>query len=174
VQLEILNTHYKNCSGNDQYDAPLNDIDRQDNLHATSRKVRKIFSTVGIRYEKDNYDLDETHRGGFAKRFGRSIRNHQCLLAIMDDFNEVFSAGMFVQMLSSTSMICLTGFQAALVSSRDKSKCRRGQIVIAVSLCFEQVRGQGSNTCKFSIYLAAAVSQLFYICWVGNEVMYQV
>jgi len=176
VQLEILNAHYKNCSGNNQYDAPSDDTDGQDNLHVASRNARcKIFSTVGTRYEKDNYEPDNyTGHGGFVNRFRRSVRNHQRLLVIIDDFNEVFSAGMFVQMLSSTSMICLTGFQAALVSSRDKSKCRRGQIVIAVSLCFEQVRGQSSNTCKFSIYLAAAVSQLLYICWIGNEVMYQV
>ncbi|XP_012232344.2 odorant receptor 83a-like isoform X3 [Linepithema humile] len=174
VQLEILNAHYKNCSNNDQCDAPSDNIDRQENLHATNRSARcKIFCTFGARYEKENYDPDKIRRGGFTRQFRRSVRNHQRLLAIIDDFNEVFSAGMFVQMLSSTTMICLTGFQAALVSSRDKSKCRRGQIVIAVSLCFEQVRGQSSNTYKFSIYLAAAVSQLFYICWVGNEVMYQ-
>jgi len=122
VQLEILNAHYKNCSSNDdQCDASSDDIDR---LDATSRNARcKIFSTIGTGYEKDNYP-DEIRGGGFAKRFRRSLRNHQRLLAIIDDFNGVFSTSMFVQMLSSTSMICLTGFQAALVSSRDKSKCR--------------------------------------------------
>ncbi|KYQ48613.1 Putative odorant receptor 13a, partial [Trachymyrmex zeteki] len=99
--------------------------------------------------EKDNYDPDAIRCGGFAERFGRSIRNHQRLLAIIHDFNEVFSAGMFVQMLSSTSMICLTGFQAALVI------------------------GQSSNTLKFAVYLIAALSQLFYFCWLGNEVKYQ-
>ncbi|KYN32413.1 Odorant receptor 47b [Trachymyrmex septentrionalis] len=114
--------------------------------------------------EKDNYDPDAIRCGGFTERFGRSIRNHQRLLAIIDDFNEVFSAGMFVQMLSSTSMICLTGFQATL---------SRGQIVIRASLCFEQVIGQSSNTLKFAVYLMAALSQLFYICWLGNEVKYQ-
>ncbi|XP_067202990.1 uncharacterized protein [Linepithema humile] len=142
VQLEILNAHYKNCSNNDQCDAPSDNIDRQENLHATNRSARcKIFCTFGARYEKENYDPDKIRRGGFTRQFRRSVRNHQRLLAIIDDFNEVFSAGMFVQMLSSTTMICLTGFQAALV------------------------RGQSSNTYKFSIYLAAAVSQLFYICW---------
>lgn len=173
VQLEILNAHYKSCSSSSdaRYDAPSRDIDKQDNFRAASRNARcKIFSAVGTGYRKDNYD--EIRRGGFTEQFRRSIRNHQRLLAIIDDFNEIFSTSMFVQMLSSTTMICLTGFQAALVSSRDKSKC--GEIVIAVSLCFVQVKGQNSNTFKFSIYLAAAVSQLFYICWVGNEVMYQV
>lgn len=117
VQLGILSEHFESCGSNG--------IDKRDDLDARY----EISSTVEKRNnrERDNYDPDGIRRGGdgFIKRFRRSIRNHQRLLAIIDDFNEVFSAGMFVQMLSSTSMICLTGFQAALVS-RDKSKCRRG------------------------------------------------
>ncbi|XP_029677569.1 odorant receptor 83a-like [Formica exsecta] len=165
VQLGILSEHFESCGSNG--------IDKRDDLDA---RYEISSSTVGKRNnrERDNYDPDGIRHGGdgFVKRFRRSIRNHQRLLAIMDDFNEVFSAGMFVQMLSSTLMICLTGFQAALVS-RDKSKCCHGRIVIRASLCFDQIVGQSSDTCKFAIYLAAAVSQLFYICWVGNEVMYQ-
>ncbi|XP_019883968.1 odorant receptor 85c [Camponotus floridanus] len=141
VHLGILNEHFKSCSSNG--------IERDD----LGFRFKISSSTVEERNrEKDNYDSDEIRRGSsnvFVERFRRSIRNHQRLLAIIDDFNKVFSAGMFVQMLSSTSMICLTGFQAALVV------------------------GQRSNICKFSIYLAAAVSQLFYICWIGNEVIYQ-
>ncbi|XP_050456548.1 odorant receptor 83a-like isoform X2 [Cataglyphis hispanica] len=140
VQLGILSEHFESCG---------NGIDERDDLDARY----EISFTVEKRNnrEKDNYDPDGIRRGGdgFIKQFRRSIRNHKRLLAIIDDFNKVFSAGMFVQMLSSTSMICLTGFQAALVV------------------------GQSSNIYKFAIYLAAAVSQLFYICWVGNEVMYQ-
>jgi len=165
VHLGILNEHFKSCSSNG--------IERDD----LGARFKISSSTVEERNrEKDNYDPDEIRRGSgnvFVERFRRSIRNHQRLLAIIDNFNKVFSAGMFVQMLSSTSMICLTGFQAALVS-HDKSKYHRGQIVIRASLCLDQVVGQSSNICKFSIYLAAAVSQLFYICWIGNEVIYQV
>lgn len=32
-----------------------------------------------------------------------------------NDYNETYSSSMFVQMLSSTSIICLTGFQAVVV-----------------------------------------------------------
>ncbi|KAL6428537.1 hypothetical protein ACFW04_007878 [Cataglyphis niger] len=164
VQLGILSEHFESCGSNG--------IDERDDLDARY-EISSTFEKRNNR-ERDNYDPDGIRRGGesFIKRFRRSIRNHQRLLAIIDDFNKVFSAGMFVQMLSSTSMICLTGFQAVLVS-RDKSKCRRGRIVIRALLCFDQVVGQSSNIYKFAIYLAAAVSQLFYICWVGNEVMYQ-
>lgn len=120
VQLEILNAHFKSCGS----DRTLNGInDKRDNSDATGRNAcYGVSFGVETSCGKDNYDPDEIRRG-FAERFGRSIRNHQRLLAIIDDFNEIFSVGMFVQMLSSTTMICLTGFQAALVS-RDKSKCQ--------------------------------------------------
>ncbi|XP_032670382.1 odorant receptor 13a-like [Odontomachus brunneus] len=147
AQLEILNVHFRKCGGNRRDASAVRDP--RDDLGGDSRYA--IPSTVKI--GKDNYDPGAIRSSGddsaFAERLRRSVRNHQRLLATMDDFNEVFSAGMFVQMLSSTSMICLTGFQATLVI------------------------GHNSNTCKFAIYLAAAVSQLFYICWLGNEVIYQ-
>lgn len=120
VQLEILNAHFKSC-GSDGMPNGIND--KRDNSDATSRNAcYGISSATEASCGKDNYDPDAIRRG-FAERFGRSIRNHQRLLAIINDFNEIFSAGMFVQMLSSTTMICLTSFQAALVS-RDKSKCQ--------------------------------------------------
>ncbi|KAL0118918.1 hypothetical protein PUN28_009504 [Cardiocondyla obscurior] len=145
VQLEILNAHFKSCGENRRAD----DNDKRDDSGATGRNAcHGVSSTVAACYGKDNYNLDAIRRG-FAKRFGLSIRNHQRLLAIIDDFNKIFSAGMFVQMLSSTTMICLTGFQAT------------------------SVIGQNSNIYKFAIYLMAAVSQLFYFCWIGNEVIHQ-
>ncbi|KAL6255133.1 hypothetical protein P5V15_013463 [Pogonomyrmex californicus] len=156
VKLEILNAHFESCGNDDRHDdATTPDVDKrdEDSSNAGGRNGVEtcygIFPTAEASRGKDNYDPDAIRRGGFAERFGRSIRNHQRLLAVIDDFNELFSVGMFVQMLSSTTMICLTCFQATLVI------------------------GQSSNTCKFSIYLMAALSQLFYICWQGNEVMYQ-
>ncbi|EFN75590.1 hypothetical protein EAI_04555 [Harpegnathos saltator] len=117
VQLEILNAHFSKCG------APAVADSRADG--DTHYAIPSTIETGG----KDNYDPDAIlGRDDFAERLRRSVRGHQRLGALMDDFNEMFSAGMFVQMLSSTSMICLTGFQATLVS-RDKSKCR-GQIVI--------------------------------------------
>lgn len=123
VQLEILNAHFRKSS--DRHDAPVVTDARDDSGAGEDARYAIPFTAET---GKDNCDPGAIRGGGFAKRLRRSIRGHQRLLAIMDNFNEVFSAGMFVQMLSSTSMICLTGFQATLVS-RDKSKCR-GQIVI--------------------------------------------
>lgn len=124
VQLEILNVHFRKC-GN-RHDTPAG-ADARDHLRAGGDSRYAIPFTTETDYGKDNYDPDAI-RDGFVERLRRSVHDHQRLLAIIDDFNKVFNASMFVQMLSSTSMICLTGFQATLVS-RDKSKCR-GQIVI--------------------------------------------
>lgn len=117
VQLEILNAHFKSCGS---YEI-ANGIERG-NSSATDRNTYEVSSTAETSCGKDNYDRDAIRRS-FAERFGRSIRNHQRLLAIINNFNEIFSVSMFVQMISSTLVICLTGFQAALVS-RDKSKCQ--------------------------------------------------
>lgn len=123
VQLEILNVHFRKCG--DRHDASTVGDLGGDPDHA-------ILFRVKIARGKDNCDPGAIHGdrsdGAFAKRLRRSIRGYQRLLALVRDFNEVFSASMFAQVLSSTSMICLTGFQATTVS-RDKSKCR-SQIVM--------------------------------------------
>lgn len=82
---------------------------------------------------------------------------------------------MLVQMISSTSIICLTGFQAVVV------RYLLDEDIIAWLACImidfhrsKQVGGQSSNIMKYGIYLSAAMSQLFYICWLGNELGYAV
>lgn len=104
VQLGILNEHFKSCGSNEQ-----DDFRYEISSSSTIKKRNR---------EEHNYNLNEIRRGNddFVEQFRTSIRHHQRLLAIIGDFNKVFSAAMFVQMLSSTSMICLTGFQAILVS----------------------------------------------------------
>ncbi|XP_017891406.1 putative odorant receptor 85d, partial [Ceratina calcarata] len=84
----------------------------------------------------------------FHRRYKTCIQFHQRLVSMTNDYNRIYSSSMFVQMLSSTSMICLTGFQAVVVG------------------------GQSSDIFKFGVYLSAAVSQLFYACWIGNELSY--
>ncbi|XP_011866002.1 PREDICTED: uncharacterized protein LOC105561004 isoform X2 [Vollenhovia emeryi] len=119
VQLEILNAHFKSCGSSD---GTPDGVDKRDESGGTGRDAcYGVPSTAEASCGKDNYDPDAIRRG-FTVRFNRSVRNHQRLLAVIDDFNEVFSAGMFVQMLSSTSMICLTGFQAASSSSLTQSQ----------------------------------------------------
>ncbi|XP_039306835.1 uncharacterized protein LOC105200573 isoform X2 [Solenopsis invicta] len=114
VQFAILNVHFKSC-GNGQHHAMSNGIGKRDSLGTIVKNACfEVYSTIEASCGKDNYDSDAICRGGFDERFGRSIRNHQRLLAIVDDFNEIFSSCLFVQMFSSTSMICLTCFQFTL------------------------------------------------------------
>ncbi|XP_014611760.1 PREDICTED: odorant receptor 13a-like [Polistes canadensis] len=94
-----------------------------------------------------NFQYCSTAEIRFEKFFKQYIQHHQRLLNMINDLNDLFSSSMLVQMFSSTSMICLTGFQAIVVA------------------------GQDSNFWKYSIYLGAAISQLLYICWIGNEVI---
>ncbi|XP_076238265.1 shavenoid [Calliopsis andreniformis] len=50
----------------------------------------------------------------FMHRYKTCLRFHQRLVSTTNDYNRTFSSSMFVQMLSSTSIICLTGFQAVV------------------------------------------------------------
>ncbi|XP_078046495.1 shavenoid [Augochlora pura] len=97
-------------------------------------------------------DTGSVHRNpttdGFMNRYKACLRFHQRLMSTINDYNNIYSSSVFVQMLSSTSIICLTGFQAVVVG------------------------GQNSDIIKFGIYLSAATSQLFYMCWMGNELTY--
>ncbi|XP_026825939.1 odorant receptor 2a isoform X2 [Ooceraea biroi] len=129
AQFEILNKHFESCG--------------RDNVG----RRREVSTEVNC--DEDNYESYEArHRGGFAEWFGRSVRDHQRLRVIIDDFNKIYNMCMFVQMLLSITMICLTSFQLLLVTGQ-------------------------SSTFKFSLYLIAAAMQIFFVCWLGNEVMYQ-
>ncbi|XP_076656645.1 odorant receptor 13a-like isoform X2 [Halictus rubicundus] len=101
---------------------------------------RQTANNTGSVYGKPN--------DSFMRRYKTCLRFHQQLMSTTSDYNNIFSSSLFVQMLSSTSIICLTGFQAVVVG------------------------GQNSDIIKFGIYLSAATSQLFYICWAGNELTY--
>ncbi|KAK1123055.1 hypothetical protein K0M31_008694 [Melipona bicolor] len=56
---------------------------------------------------------------------------------------------------------------------KTRSAERADQIVIDLRHS-KQVGGQNSDIIKFGIYLSAGISQLFYICWIGNELSYMV
>ncbi|XP_076284104.1 odorant receptor 13a-like [Lasioglossum baleicum] len=100
----------------------------------------KTANKTGSVYRKPN--------DTFMTRYKTCLRFHQQLMSTTNDYNNIFSQSEFFQMLSSTSIICLTGFQAVAVG------------------------GQNLDIIKFGVYLSAATSQLFYICWMGNELTY--
>ncbi|CAK9807010.1 Odorant receptor Or1 [Anthophora plagiata] len=108
----------------------------------TSETTDEICNMNTIRTK--NKKQDNT----FLRRYKICLQFHQRLVFMSNDYNRIYSSSMFVQILSSTSIICLTGFQAVVVG------------------------GQSSDIMKFGIYLSAAISQLLYICWIGNELSY--
>ncbi|XP_015184369.1 PREDICTED: odorant receptor 85c-like [Polistes dominula] len=129
LQLEILSMNFQHCST-----VEIGSIIDKDNDNINKKKKSIIMNK---RQQPDQFE----------KFFKQCIQHHQRLLNMINDLNDLFSSSMLVQMFSSTSMICLTGFQAIVVA------------------------GQDSNFWKYSIYLGAAISQLLYICWIGNEVI---
>ncbi|KAK2578687.1 hypothetical protein KPH14_001219 [Odynerus spinipes] len=130
LQLEILNMNFQRCT--------TVKVDR----------TAEAFDNIVIKEGLSEIVQTKTSRNEqFEKYFKTYIRHHQRLVAMIEDINDLFSSSMLVQIFSSTSMICLTGFQAIVIS------------------------GQDSHLWKYCIYLCAAVSQLLYICWIGNEMI---
>lgn len=64
--------------------------------------------------------------------------------------NRLYGAMHLCQLIASTSIICLTAFEAVLALS-DPSVCL-----------------------KFLVYMTAALFQLLFWCWLGNEIFHQV
>ncbi|XP_076763174.1 putative odorant receptor 92a [Xylocopa sonorina] len=123
----IVNVNFENCTSETPRDADkISEKYRCDNVVYNGKKSNNTF----------------------LYRYKTYLRLHQRLVSVTNDYNKTYSSSMFVQMLSSTSMICLTGFQAVVVG------------------------GQSSDIMKFGIYLTAAISQLLYVCWIGNELNY--
>ncbi|KAL2732497.1 odorant receptor 85c-like [Vespula maculifrons] len=175
LQLEILNMNFQNCSTTEIKCF----IDKNDD------NVIEKDRSIMIQKRKPRYRFEEL--------FKQYIQHHQRLVTMIDDLNDLFNSSMLVQMFSSTSMICLTGFQAIVVYYKNddcivtiKRLFRRkfnvnrnnpvtsGHAIKTWIKNFEEtgsVSGQDSNFWKYSIYLGAAVSQLLYICWIGNEMI---
>ncbi|XP_015439506.1 PREDICTED: odorant receptor 13a-like [Dufourea novaeangliae] len=128
MQFDILNVNFENCRRR-----VVNDTNR-----GCDEQCYKDFER----------HVEKTESSVFLSRYKTCIRFYQRLVSVTKDYNKTYSSSLFIQMLSSTSMICLTGFQVVVVG------------------------GQSSDVIKFGIYLSAAVSQIFYSCWIGNELIY--
>ncbi|CAK9833950.1 Odorant receptor Or1 [Anthophora retusa] len=135
---DILNAIFEKCTSETD----------MSNVHINSSSLTPCrideICNMNTNTRTKNKKQDDT----FLRRYKICLQFHQRLVFMTNDYNRIYSSSMFVQMLSSTSIICLTGFQAVVVG------------------------GQSSDIMKFGIYLSAAVSQLLYICWIGNELSY--
>ncbi|XP_071860262.1 odorant receptor 10-like [Bombus fervidus] len=127
VLFDMLNVNFENCG-----------IETKE--HTVEVYDERIHANIRLNRKKLN--------NRFLYRYKTCFQFYQRLVCMTNDYNKLFSLSMFIQMLSSTSIICLSGFQAVVVG------------------------GQSSDVMKFGIYLSAAISQLLYICWIGNELNY--
>ncbi|KAK0180857.1 hypothetical protein PV327_003194 [Microctonus hyperodae] len=156
VQLIILTFDYQKCNLTPNYShrndsnsclssskLVKNHTESWDLMNTISNSVRTSKFTSCIK------NKDENVENTFTLRFKRCVTNHRRLIAIINDVNDVFGTSLLMQVFASITMICLTGFQAVL-GAKEKS-----------------------NLIKFVVYLSAALSQLFYWCWYGNELIYQ-
>ncbi|XP_076683163.1 putative odorant receptor 85e [Andrena cerasifolii] len=143
MEFDILSVNFENCGKE-----IARDVSKRG--YSTAVCVSSRLPGGNERVCDKNIARDDERRTGntFVHRYKTCIRFHQRLVSMTNDYNETYSSSMCVQMLSSTSIICLTGFQAVVVG------------------------GQSSDVIKFGIFLNAAISQLLYICWVGNELSY--
>nr|XP_031844077.1 odorant receptor 85c-like [Nomia melanderi] len=121
MQFDVLNVNFENCG-------------------------RQAVNDTNRVYKERSIEREPSYT--FLSRYKTCLRFHQRLMSMASDYNKIYSLSVLFQMCSSTSIICLTGFQAVVVG------------------------GQNSDIIKFGVYLSAAISQLFYICWVGNELTY--
>ena len=84
-------------------------------LSLQAAKIHDEHISTNIRYD------ERKSNNTFLRRYKTCLRFHQRLISMCNDYNKLFSMSMFVQMLSSTSIICLTGFQAVVVRHDDRT-----------------------------------------------------
>ncbi|XP_053973717.1 uncharacterized protein LOC128873840 [Hylaeus volcanicus] len=76
-------------------------------------RIEQVSNTVcKVRNHDDTSYIVKKADDSFLRRYKKCLRFHQRLVVATNDFNKTYSLSMFVQMLSSTSIICLTCFQA--------------------------------------------------------------
>nr|AXM05234.1 odorant receptor [Campoletis chlorideae] len=112
LQLQVLTSNYVNCrissSNRSYFVSPEGDLETS---FFIPEEVFVIRSFVPFDPKEVNEPDDS-----FVKRFKTCVKHHQRLIAIVDAINELFDSSMLFQLFASSSMICLTGFQAVLVS----------------------------------------------------------
>ncbi|KAG7188273.1 hypothetical protein KM043_007939 [Ampulex compressa] len=136
MSFQVLNVNFRNCRSTIDHEESQNNM-------AKGNEFNSIYHCSS----NDPRDWD-SKRASFMQQIETCVKFHQKLVFAVKEYNEIYNSSMLAQMLSSTSMICLSSFQAVVIT------------------------GQSSNVVKFMIYFSAAVSQIFYICWIGNELTY--
>ncbi|XP_034946645.1 odorant receptor 13a-like [Chelonus insularis] len=134
VQLTILNADFQHSATNNM---------RGMSNHARNKRETDYF------IELRKYKAGALNQN-FVENWKICIVNHQKLIGLVYELNDIFSSSMLLQLFASFSMICLAGFQVVLGAD------------------------EKTNFIKFALYLGAALSQLLNWCWFGNELLHKV
>ncbi|XP_043286267.1 uncharacterized protein [Venturia canescens] len=151
VQLVILNANYENCLKSKSQRATLMSTTSspETDFFNEFNNIDSIVHINGFIPFNENEARVRDEHDTFEHRFKTCIQHHQRIIEGVNELNDLFSTSMSVQLLSSFSMICFTGFQAVLGAKNLTSLL------------------------KFGVYLGAAFSQLLNWCWTGNSLVHQ-
>nr|WGO81809.1 olfactory receptor 135 [Microplitis mediator] len=150
IQIQVLTSNYKNCN--------VHSIRRATLISPllTDKSV-KIENNIEI-FDEDteiceflpfyHNEIENIVEDSFFSRFRTCIKNHQRIIEMINELNQIFSSSMLVQFATSTAIICLNGFQL-IVNSNDTSMFM-----------------------KFFSYWISCFAQLLFWCWYGNQFTY--
>ena len=113
LQLKILSSNYQNCQSSI---SPCSSLKLPIGNLGTTFLMKDEGCNIRCFVPFNPKEINEVN-DCFLKRFKTCVKHHQRLNGIVDDINELFSSSMLIQLCGSFSMICLTGFQAVLVSN---------------------------------------------------------
>lgn len=123
VQLIILTFDYEKCnlapnySDRNDFNSFLNSLKSVKNHTESWTLINILRDPMRIsKFTSCVMSKDENFENTFTIRLKRCVINHQRLINVINDVNGVFGTSMLMQVFASITMICLTGFQAVLVS----------------------------------------------------------
>ncbi|XP_057332858.1 uncharacterized protein LOC130672340 [Microplitis mediator] len=150
IQIQVLTSNYKNCNVYSIRRATL----VSPLLTDKSVKIENKLNNIEI-FDEDTEiceflpfyynEMKNIVEDSFFLRFKTCIKNHQRIIEMINELNEIFSSSLLVQFATSTAIICLNGFQM-IVNSNDTSMF-----------------------IKFLSYWISCFAQLLFWCWYGNQ-----
>lgn len=116
-RMRILTSNFRMCESKQHDRGAFYQTDetfkfiKNTSIYQITDEHQKIRSFIPMKLSQVNNFEDS-----YQLRFKTCLQNHQDLIHAVDDLNTIFGSSMLMQLFASFSMICLTGFQAVLVS----------------------------------------------------------
>ncbi|XP_057325809.1 uncharacterized protein LOC130667901 isoform X1 [Microplitis mediator] len=150
IQIQVLTSNYKNCNVYSIRRATLVSPIPTDKLVKIENKLNNI-ETFDEDIEICEFlpfyynEIENIVEDSFFSRFKTCIKNHQRIIEMINQLNQMFSSSLLVQFATSTTIICLSGFQL-IMNSNDSSMF-----------------------VKFLSYWITCFAQLLFWCYYGNR-----